>query len=56
MAAVIEDKFSLLSLFNLKSRYRPISRRGFPFYFLVSMYLLSFAANIAYIFPPENAI
>ncbi len=56
MAEIIEDKFTLLSLFNLRTRYRPTSRRGFPFCFLTSMFVFSFIANIAYILPPENVI
>lgn len=56
IAEIIEDKFSFLTLLNFKARYRPLPKRGFPFWFFIGMFVLSLAANMVYLIPPEPAL
>lgn len=56
LAEIIEDRYSLLTLLNFKARYRPQQKRGFPFWFFISMFVLSLTANMVYLVPPEPAL
>lgn len=56
IAEIIEDRYSLLTLLNFKARYRPQQKRGFPFWFFISMFVLSLAANMVYLVPPEPVL
>lgn len=56
IAEIIEDKFSLLTLLNFRARYRPLPKRGFPFWFFISMFVVSLAINLVYLIPPEPAL
>ncbi len=51
LAEVIEDKFTLSTLFNFRARNRPLHRRGFPFYFFLTIFSISLLTNLVYFFP-----
>lgn len=51
MAEVIEDKFTLFTLFNFRARYQPLRKRGFPFFFFIVILLVGLLTNLVYFFP-----
>jgi hypothetical protein len=48
---MIMDKMGLLSLLNLQSRFSRSSRRSFPFYCFIFLFLTTYLINIAYLIP-----
>jgi len=41
----------LLSLLNLQSRFSQSSRRNFPFYFFIFLFMTTYLINIAFLIP-----